>query len=500
LSVLVNTPEQAALWLRAHVTGNLSTDSRQVGPGDGFVAWPGAVRDGRDFVNEALAGGAAACLVEHAGIDAFAFDDHRIATCAGLKAATAPIAAAYYGDPSRHLQVVAVTGTNGKTTTTWWIAQALGKLNMRCGVVGTLGVGEPGAMEFNGLTTPDPVLLQRQFRRFADQGFAACALEASSIGIAEKRLDATHIAVSVFTNFTQDHLDYHGSMAAYWEAKRALFAWPGLRAAVLNIDDEKGAELAAGLKDSALDVWTVSISGPARLQAKNVEQSAGELCFSVFEDGEAHTVKVGTAGLYNVSNLLGVIGAMRALGVSLQDAARACCGLSSAPGRLDVVAQDGAPLVVIDYAHTPDALEKVLLALKPLARQRSGQLWCVFGCGGGRDPVKRPLMGAVAQRHCDKLVVTSDNPRAESPSAIISQILLGLADGSPAHVQADRALAISQTIAEANSADVVLLAGKGHEDHQEICGVKYPFSDRLLALAALDAKRPGAPQREGQVV
>ena len=500
MSVLTSTPELAASWLRARVTGKLSTDSREVGPGDGFVAWPGAVRDGRHFVKNALAGGAAACLVEQAGVEAFAFDDDRIATCTALKAATAPIAAAYYDHPSQRLKVVAVTGTNGKTSTTWWLAQALGKLGMRCGVVGTLGVGEPGAMEFNGLTTPDPVLLQRQFRRFADQGFAACALEASSIGIAEKRLDATQVAVAVFTNFTQDHLDYHGSMLAYWEAKKALFAWPGLHAAVLNIDDEKGAELAAGLKDSALDVWTVSISGPARLQAKNVEQKAGELSFSVLEDGQSHAVKVGTAGLYNVANLLGVIGAMRALGASLQDAARACTGLSSVPGRLDVVAQDAAPLVVIDYAHTPDALEKVLLALKPVASQREGQLWCVFGCGGDRDPIKRPLMAAAAQLHSDKLVVTSDNPRSENPDAIISPILLGLACSSAANVQADRALAISQTISEANVADVVLLAGKGHEDYQEICGVKYPFSDRLHALAALDTKHPAAAQRKGRSV
>ena len=487
----LQTPPQAADWLRERVTGSLWADSRRVGAGDGFIAWPGAATDARRHVDQVLAAGAQACLVEHDGAADFGFLDPRIATYSGLRAAAAPIAAAFFDEPSRQLQVLAVTGTNGKTSTAWWLAQALGKIGCKCGVVGTLGIGVPDAMVFNGLTTPDPVLLQQQFRRFVDQGFAACALEASSIGIAEQRLAATHIRVAIFTNFTQDHLDYHNSMQAYWAAKEALFKWTGLKAAVLNIDDPKGTALSAALLDSGLDVWTVSIAGPARLEAQAIAQGAQSLGFDVVEGAERHSVSAGTVGLYNVSNLLGVIAAMRALGISLEDAARAATGLPSVPGRLDTLAMDGQPLVVIDYAHTPDALEKVLRALRPVAQGRTGRLWCVFGCGGDRDTSKRPLMAAVAQKNADQIVVTSDNPRSERAAAIIDQILLGLMPADSIHVQLDRALAISQTLALAQPGDVVLLAGKGHENYQEINGIQHPFSDRSHAQKALQVRLAG---------
>ncbi|MES2943391.1 MAG: UDP-N-acetylmuramoyl-L-alanyl-D-glutamate--2,6-diaminopimelate ligase [Pseudomonadota bacterium] len=484
----LQNPVQAADWLRAQVTGRLCTDSRQVGAGDGFIAWPGAALDGRAYVADALAAGAAACLVEEAGADDYDFSDERIAVYPGLKADAAPLAAAYFGDPSAQLQVFAVTGTNGKTSSSWWLAQALGKVGLRCGVVGTLGIGEADAMVFNGLTTPDPVLLQEQLRRFVDTGFKACALEASSIGIAEKRLDATRVKVAIFTNFTQDHLDYHGSMQAYWDAKKSLFAWPGLECAVVNIDDAKGAWLFMALADSGLDVWTVSIAEPARLQAKNIRQEANKLQFEVVEGQEQYLVAVATVGLYNVSNLLGVMAAMRAAGIALKDAANACCGLQSVPGRLDVLSLESSPLVAIDYAHTPDALEEVLLALQPIAQSRGGVLWCVFGCGGDRDASKRPLMAAIAQKHADHLVVTSDNPRSEAPDAIIRQILAGLSPADAVQVQADRALAIAGTVGLARPCDVVLIAGKGHENYQEISGVKHPFSDRTHAQDALFAR------------
>jgi UDP-N-acetylmuramyl-tripeptide synthetase len=371
------------------------------------------------------------------------------------------------------------------------LAQALGKLNRKCGVVGTLGIGLPDAMVFNGLTTPDPVLLQQQLRRFVDEGFTACAIEASSIGITEKRLDATHVQVAVFTNFTQDHLDYHGSMQAYWEAKESLFTWPGLQSAVINVDDAKGRALSVMLKTSSTDVWTVAINEQARLQAEAVEQKADGLNFVVIEGVEQRLVTTNAIGLYNVSNLLGVIGALRALGVSLGDAALACCDLPAVPGRLNTLSQIGKPLVVIDYAHTPDALEKVLLALRPIAQTRAGQLWCVFGCGGDRDASKRPLMAAIAQKHANQIVVTSDNPRSESPAAIISQILLGLTHSESVRVQADRALAIADTVAGAKPNDVVLLAGKGHENFQEVSGIKHPFDDLHHARLALDARQLG---------
>ena len=484
----LHTPEQAAGWLRARVTGSLSVDSRALGTGDGFIAWPGEASDGRRYVQDVLAAGATACLVEALDIDSFGFSDARIAAFRGLKAATAQIAASYFNAPSKQLQVIAVTGTNGKTSTAWWLAQALGRLGRKCGVVGTLGVGAPEALVPNGLTTPDPVLLQRQLRSFVDHGFVACALEASSIGLAEHRLDATQIGVAMFTNFTQDHLDYHGSMQSYWAAKAALFSWPGLQSAVINVDDVQGAALNTALMTSSLDIWTVSVQGPARLQAQAIRQAMQGLAFEVVEGAQRWPVVMSTVGLYNVSNLLGVVAALRALGVSLQDAAAAATDLPSVPGRLETLARQGQPLLAIDYAHTPDALEKVLLALRSVARGRGGQLWCVFGCGGDRDSSKRPLMAAAAQKNADQLVVTSDNPRNEDPALIISHVLDGLTRGESVRVQADRALAIAQTVAGAEPCDVVLLAGKGHETYQDVGGVKYPFSDLLHARAALDLR------------
>jgi UDP-N-acetylmuramoyl-L-alanyl-D-glutamate--2,6-diaminopimelate ligase len=492
----LHSPDQAAHWLRSQVTAALQTDSRKVGAGDGFIAWPGAATDGRQYVGAALAQGAAACLVERAGVEGFQLADARVAAYPGLKAASGPIAAAYYEQPSQQLEVLAVTGTNGKTSTSWWLAQALSALSppVPCGLVGTLGIGrapQPDAaaeVVSTGLTTPDPVLLQQTLRRFVDDGLRACALEASSIGVEERRLDGTRIRTAIFTNFTQDHLDYHGSMAAYWQAKAALFDWPGLQAAVVNIDDEQGAALAATLAGRTLDLWTVSCKEPARLQARDIHLAEPGLCFTVREGSEQHELATHLIGDYNVANLLGVIAAMRTLGVPLAEAIQACHGLHPVPGRMECFNAPGLPLAVVDYAHTPDALAHALQALRPLAAQRGGQLWCVFGCGGERDAVKRPLMGAVAGRHADRVLLTSDNPRGEKPQAILSQILLGLEGYAGVIVQGDRAQAIAQALQEAGARDVVLVAGKGHEDYQDIAGVRLPFSDRAHVRQALRAR------------
>ncbi|MBA4326874.1 MAG: UDP-N-acetylmuramoyl-L-alanyl-D-glutamate--2,6-diaminopimelate ligase [Polaromonas sp.] len=481
----LQTPGQAAQWLRQRVSGSLWTDSRKVGAGDGFIAWPGAATDARRYVGGVLDAGAGACLVERDGVESFGLTDSRVAAYPGLKLATAPIAAEFFGHPSRQLDLLAVTGTNGKTSTAWWLAQALERLERPCGVVGTLGMGRPDAMVFNGLTTPDPVLLQQQLRRWVDDGFAACALEASSIGIAEHRLDATTIRVAIFTNFTQDHLDYHGDMPSYWQAKARLFGWPGLKAAVLNIDDPKGEALAGALGDSDLDVWTVSCAAPARLRAQAIQQGQEGMSFDVLEGASCHRLSTGLVGLYNVSNLLGVMAALRALGLPLREVVQACAHLSPVPGRMDAISVPGRPLVVVDYAHTPDALEKVLGALRPLADGRAGRLWCVFGCGGERDPGKRPLMAAAAEKGADQVVVTNDNPRSEDPAAIIRQILTGFSRSEGVEVQADRARAITHAVARAAAADVILIAGKGHENYQESAGIKLPFSDKAQAEAAL---------------
>lgn len=487
MTTQLHTPEEAARWLRERVTGSLCTDSRNVGRGDGFIAWPGAATDGRKYVGQVLASGALACLIEQTGAEAYGINDERVATYDGLKAACGPIAAAYFGSPSQQLKIAAVTGTNGKTTTAMWLAQALTRLGRKCGVVGTLGIGVPGAMVSSGLTTPDPVLLQQQLRRFADEGFNACALEASSIGIEERRLDATQIQVAIFTNFTQDHLDYHASMQDYWQAKKMLFGWPGLKAAAINTDDIKGIELGATLAGTDLDVWTFSCTRAARLRARDIQHGVQTLSFDVMEGDEIHRISTPMVGHYNVSNLLGVMAALRAMGVPLAGAVGACADLLPVPGRTETLTMQNLPLVVIDYAHTPDALEKVLTALKPVAASRGGQLWCVFGCGGDRDGSKRPIMAAVAEQHADQVVVTSDNPRSENPLAIISQVMLGLSHRDAVHVQVDRAAAIVHVLTQAQARDVVLLAGKGHETFQEVSGARLPFSDREHAQAALNA-------------
>jgi UDP-N-acetylmuramoyl-L-alanyl-D-glutamate--2,6-diaminopimelate ligase len=500
---MLHEPLEAARWLRQRVRGELRTDSRQVQAGDGFIAWPGAARDARQHLAEVLQRGAAACVLEAEGSQAWqALIDEdassgveRLAALPQLKARSGLVADAYYEHPSDEVALLAITGTNGKTSSAWWLAQALGSavLGQACGVIGTLGVGRPPELVSTGLTTPDPVLLQRELRRFAQAGVRHCAIEASSIGLAEHRLDGTRIRVAVFTNFTQDHLDYHGSMDAYWHAKAALFTWPGLAACVVNIDDPQGAVLAQSLQGRATALWTCSRRQSARLQARPLPGEQG-LAFEVVEDGvQAVRLQTRLIGDYNIDNLLGVIGALRALGAPLEQAVAACRSLSAVPGRMQQVdmAESGAsasPMVVVDYAHTPDAVEQALQALRPLAAVRGGRLWCVLGCGGDRDPSKRAPMARAAEHGADRVLLTSDNPRSESPEAILAQMALGLSQAQAVPLEPDRARAIALAIEQAQPQDVVLIAGKGHEAYQEIAGVRHPFSDEAVARAALQAR------------
>lgn len=491
----LNGVSEALVWLAQRGVRALSSDSRRVEAGDAFIAWPGQVVDGRRYLQDALQSGAAACLIEGEGAEAFELSSHpKVATLRGLRALTGELAGTFWSHPSRVLKMLAVTGTNGKTSTSWWLAQALSSLGMRCGVVGTLGMGQPPhELISSGLTTPDPVTLQSALRRFCDQGLSACAMEASSIGLNEHRLAGCQIEVALFTNFTQDHLDYHGDMARYWAAKARLFAWPGLRSVVLNLDDTQGAALATQLSNRGLNLWTYAMHHPARLQARDFVPGIGAdvgLRFEVQEDGAASAlVSTQLIGDYNVSNLLAVMGGMRALGVSLADAAAACSHLTPVPGRMQRVqmqqmqTESQGPEIVVDYAHTPDALEKALQALRPLAQARGGKLWCLFGCGGNRDATKRAVMGAQAQQWADRVVVTSDNPRDESPQHIIRQIVAGMSP-VPTVIE-DRADAIAHAVTHAKDEDLILLAGKGHEDYQEVAGVKRPFSDVAQARAAL---------------
>lgn len=500
MSRTLRDPADIAAWLRTRVTGALRCDSRQILPGDGFVAWPGAATDGRRFVHAALEAGATAALVELDGLASFGFDDERILSVPSLKAAAGHVASAFHGNPSIALDVVAFTGTNGKTSSAWWMAQLLSAAGKPCAVIGTLGIGRPPlateaghALVPTGLTTPDPVLLQSSLRAMVDGGMRACAMEASSIGLVEGRLNATCVRVAVFTNFTQDHLDFHGSMEAYWQAKRALFDWQGLSAAVVNLDDPVGEQLASELAVRAgLDLWTIAVEAPARLSARALTTTHDGLSMRVVEQDlsgamlDEVSVSLPLAGRFNVSNLLGVLAAARALGLPLRQVASALDGLSPVPGRMERAgAAADKPLVLVDYAHTPDALEKALQAVQPLAHHRGGRLWVVIGCGGDRDPLKRPLMASVAERQADGVVLTSDNPRSEDPLAILAQMQRGLQRPGQALIEPDRALAIARAVGSAGSQDVVLVAGKGHEDYQEIQGVRRPFSDLVHVTEAL---------------
>ncbi len=494
---MFSTPLEAALWLRRRGVRRLHTDSRKVSAGDAFLAWPGARQDGRQHLEDALQRGAAACLIEANGFQqGLTTVTPACALYAGLKADCGPIAAAYYDHPSKHIEVMAATGTNGKTSCVWWLAQALVHLDQRCAMVGTLGLGElvltqGGAVHLNGmstgLTTPEAVLLQGALRDLFQAGVRSCAIEASSIGLVEGRLDGTRIRIALFTNFTQDHLDYHGDMDAYWQAKQRLFDWPDLEVAVIGVDDPQGQKLVRHLSQHrpTVRVITYGLDPQADVRAEHVRwQSSTQVSGDWYQSldivawGERLEMTIPWVGEHNVRNLLAVIAMLRALGHGLEPAGAACQSLQPVPGRMQSISQAGEPLAVIDYAHTPDALMQALKALRPLAERRGGRLWCVFGCGGDRDRSKRPEMGRVAQAWADRVVLTSDNPRQEEPMAILRDIRAGLLQPQgQVSVQIDRALAIAETIRQADPADVVLVAGKGHETYQEVGGERLPFSD-----------------------
>ena len=502
----VASSADALAWLRARVTGTLVSDSRAVRPGDGFIAWPGAAADARRHVADALQRGAVACLVEAHGVAAWSFAGAPVAALQGLQSQLGWLAASFFGTARAQLPVFAVTGTNGKTSSAWWLAQALAAVSeaaspQQAGFIGTLGCGlishgsapDAGTLSHTGLTTPDPLTVHAAVHAFAAQKACGCAIEASSIGLQEHRLDGLVIDCAIFTNFSQDHLDYHGTMDAYWAAKRALFAWPGLRSAVVNIDDAHGAALAAELGNSTLDLWTCSsreeVNPTARLQACQIRVTDSGMAFDVREAGQQQTVHSAVPGAYNVANLLGVIAALRSQGTPLALAAAACSGLRAPPGRMEAAAPAGSnPLVLVDYAHTPDGLAQALAALRPVASARGGQLWCVVGCGGDRDPGKRPLMGAAAARGADRVVFTSDNPRSENPESILAQMVAPLVPSSAWHTEASRAAAIADTVLQTHERDVVLIAGKGHETSQEVAGQRHAFDDRIHARNALQAR------------
>ena len=468
----------------------LTADSRRVQSGDVFVAFPGAQADGRDFIAQALQKGAAAVIAEAgrpaSGVGA---GDAPLVEVAGLSLLSGELAHLVYGRPSEQLWLAGVTGTNGKTSVSQWVAQALNLMQHRCAVIGTLGNGFLDALDESPNTTPDAITLHAALAGFVAQGAQACAMEVSSIGLDQGRINGAALDVAVFTNLTRDHLEYHGTMEAYAAAKEKLFLVPGLAAAVLNLDDPMGIALAAKLKGRlhtfgyALDAGRPGLADEA-LCAEDLRMDAAGIEF------ELRGVKFAAplVGRFNASNLLAVIGALLARHERLEDIAAALRRLRPPPGRMQAVGGMHEPLVVVDYAHTPDALEKALGVLRETAAARGGQLVCVFGCGGDRDPGKRPQMGDIAARLADRVLVTSDNPRGEDPLTIIAGIVAGMPP--PRRIEPDRAQAIAAAVLEADARDVILLAGKGHEAYQEIAGVRHPFSDLDAARSALAERRP----------
>jgi UDP-N-acetylmuramoyl-L-alanyl-D-glutamate--2,6-diaminopimelate ligase len=469
---------------------DLTADSRAVKMGSIFVAYPGTVLDGRDYIAEAVTRGAAAVLWERSG---FAWDDAWDVPNLGvenLRARISEIAGHIHGNPSESLWMAGVTGTNGKTSVSQWIASASDALGRRSAVIGTLGNGLVGERIEGKNTTPDPIVLQRLLSEYLRRGARNVAMEVSSHGLDQGRVAGIKFDCAVFTNLTRDHLDYHGTMESYAEAKFGLFSATGLTHAVINVDDEWGAKFAARLKGGGLDVITYGTRPGCRLHGSDISLSEAGVRFAVENEWGRGEVRAGVLGAFNVQNLLAVLGALIAQGIAFDDALQALAGLEPVPGRLERLGGGAAPLVVVDYAHTPDALEKALGALRPTVAA-GHRLVCVFGCGGDRDAGKRPLMGRAAAALADHVVVTSDNPRSEDPHAIIGQILAGIPGGGAEAIE-DRQVAIFSAVHHARAGDVVLLAGKGHETYQEIAGTRHPFSDREVAAAALAQWEAGA--------
>jgi UDP-N-acetylmuramoyl-L-alanyl-D-glutamate--2,6-diaminopimelate ligase len=474
------------------LTGNAETalrgvrqDSREVAPGDLFVARSGQRDDGARYVDAAIERGAVAVMRERGGpttelrVPTLWVDD--------IARAFAFAAETIYGAPSRKLHLLGVTGTNGKTTTAFLVDQALAVLGQRSARIGTLGFAFAGREQAGSHTTPEADAISRRLADVVAARGSHCVMEVSSHAIALERVAALSFEVAAFSNLTQDHLDFHASMSAYAAAKARLFTELAPRASVLNVDDAFGRELATRARGRVL---RVSQREPAEVRALSASLDIDGIRADVDVEGVRLSLESRLVGAHNLDNLLLALGMLVALGIPPQGAGQALSGVSGVPGRLERCDEPGDELlVVVDYAHTPDALTRVLAALRPLTR---GRLVCVFGCGGDRDPGKRPLMGRAVAEHADLAIVTNDNPRTEAPEAIAEAVVRGLGEGEhPYLVELDRALAIERAIAGAAAGDTVLIAGKGHEDYQIFGAEKRPFDDRVQARQALARRRGG---------
>ena len=475
----------SALKAQANIE-QITADSRQVQVGSLFVAYQGEATDGRAYIPQAIANGASAVMWEQEG---WAWNaDWKVPnqSVLGLKKAVGELASEFYGNPSEQLWVVGVTGTNGKTTCSHWLAQAFTALGLQSAVIGTLGNGLLSNLSKTSNTTPDAIVLHGLLADYLAAQTQVVAMEVSSHGLDQGRVNGVSFDVAVFTNLTRDHLDYHGNMQAYGEAKKKLFDWHGLKAAVINRDDAFGAALAAELATKGKSVMTYGLdkdfAGENDIAVKNIQLTDVGMQLEIVSPKGAATISANVIGQFNAYNLLAILATLLASNIDLVDAVKAVSNIKPVAGRMQQCGGGNRPLVVVDYAHTPDALEQVL---KSLSAQHTpnAELICVFGCGGDRDQGKRPLMGKVASSLASRVIVTSDNPRSEPPASIIQAVMAGA--GAQASSIENRAEAIKHAIKTAKKGDVVLIAGKGHEDYQEIAGVKYPFSDMQVAQEAL---------------
>jgi len=476
----------------------MSSDSRRCCPGTVFLAYPGISDDGRAHLADAVARGAAAVVWES---DGFRWPEHlrntRNFPVRGLRTMAGFIAAEFYGHPSKSMWVCGVTGTNGKTTTTQWLAAALDESGVKTTTIGTLGSGFRGQLTPTTHTTPDAIEIQRLLALYKNAGAHAASMEVSSHALTQARTAGLHLECAIFTNLTHDHLDYHGTMQAYGEAKAKLFEVNGLGAGVVNLDDDLGVRLARDLGSRHVPCIGYSISPFFRqdslkgefVWAEKVVASRMGLSANVNSSRGCGTLELNQPGMFNLSNALAVLGALIAYGLDFDRALQLLERLPAVPGRMQKVGGLHEPMVIIDFAHTPDALSKVIQAIRPIVQMRGGCLWTVFGAGGDRDASKRPLMGAIAETLSDRVIVTSDNPRTEEPLDIISEVLGGIKEVHRVHLDPDRARAIEWAIRHSASDDVVLIAGKGHEGFQEIRGLRTSFSDIEVARDALIGRK-----------
>jgi UDP-N-acetylmuramoyl-L-alanyl-D-glutamate--2,6-diaminopimelate ligase len=472
---------------------DIETASRRVTPGAVFLACRGRTTHGVAHAAEAAARGAVAVLWEPAqGVEPPALPATvELVAVEGLGRIAGAIADRFFRRPSADLRIAGVTGTNGKTTCAYLLAQAADLVGRRGTYLGTLGFGRPGALRGTGLTTPDAVSLHRLLAEARDSGAKTLGLEVSSHALDQDRVAGVRFDTAVFTNLTRDHLDYHGTLEAYGEAKARLFRTPGLVRAVLNSRDAFGRALAERIEpgvervlySTSNELWAEPGTGWIRLP--ELRATATGLVLHVESSFGAGTLRSRLVGEFNAENLLAVLGVLLGWQVPLQQALVALAACGAPPGRMEAFGGGAQPLALVDYAHSPDALAKVLEAARAHTR---GRLFCVFGCGGDRDAGKRPMMGAVAEAQADVVVLTDDNPRSEPSHTILEQILSGMRDPAAAHVIADRAEAIHFALAEADRGDVVVVAGKGHEDRQIVGGESRPFSDRQVVLDALGAE------------